>query len=134
MEIVGTVVSLQENIATVSVRRVSACGENCAHCKGACESTATVAEAENTAGAEVGDMVKIESDSGAVIKAAVVLYIVPVLVTIVAAVALYSAGIGGVLSGVASAVAFFASFFVIKRFEKRLTPKLYITKIIRGTK
>ena len=135
MDIVGTVISVNENMATVSVKRVSACGENCANCKGACEVTTAVSVAENRAGAAVGDTVKIESDSESVIRAAVVLYIVPVLVAIVAAVVCYGMELSDLWAIGVSVLVFFVSFFVIKIFEKKLAPKAYITKILgKGVK
>ena len=128
MEIVGTVINTEGNKATVSVRRVSACGENCANCKCACEATTAVSVVENPIGAAVGDIVKIESDSTAVLRAALILYIVPVLVAIISAV------IGSSFSAVCGIVLcvamFFVSFFVIKLFEKKITPKSYITKVL----
>jgi len=130
MEIVGTVVSVKENTATVAVKRVSACGENCANCKGACETTTAVSVVENTIGAAVGDTVKIESDSFGVLRAAAVLYIVPVVVTILAAVVAYACGLSDVLSTVLSVAAFFICFTIIKIFEKKLVPKSCITKVL----
>ena len=128
MEIVGTVIDTKNNQATVSVRRVSACGENCANCKCACEATTAVSVVENSVGAAVGDIVKIRSDSSAVLRAALILYIVPVLVAIISAV------IGSSFSAVCGIVLcvamFFVSFFVIKLFEKKITPKSYITKVL----
>ena len=130
MEIVGTVVSVEGNTATIAVKRVSACGENCANCKGACEATTAISVAQNTAGATVGDTVKIESDSKAVICASVILYIMPVIVAIVAAVATKGCAMSDALSVLFSAVAFLVSFVAIKFFEKKLTPKSSITKVL----
>ncbi|MBO5734282.1 MAG: SoxR reducing system RseC family protein [Clostridia bacterium] len=135
MDIIGTVISVDKDKAVVGVKRASACGENCANCHGGCETTTATAVVQNTVGAGIGDMVKIQSDSGAVIKAAVVLYMLPVLVAIIAAVVAYCFGLGSILTVFIWVVAFFASFFVIKRFEKRLAPKSYITKVLgKGVK
>lgn len=130
MEIIGTVISVDENKATVSVKRVSACGENCANCKGACEATTATTIAENTAGARVGDVVKIESESGAVIRAALVLYMLPVAVTTLVAALTYGINLSNVFVILFSVMAFFVSFFVIKCFDKKLAPKSYITKVL----
>ncbi len=135
MDIVGTVISVDKNMATVAVKRVSACGENCANCRGACETTTAVSVAENRAGAVVGDTVKIESDSASVIRAAVVLYILPVLAAILAAVVCYGIELSDLWAIGVSVAVFFASFFIIKLFEKKLAPKSYITKILgKGVK
>ena len=129
MEIVGTVIEADNNTAKVRVKRVSACGENCGNCKGMCETTTAVSVVQNTVGAQVGDMVKIESDSVAVLRAAVVLYIVPVVVAIMTAVVAYGVNLSDVSVAAFSVVAFLVCFVVIKCFEKRLTPKSYITKV-----
>lgn len=130
MEIVGTVISVKNNKAIVAVRRVSACGENCGNCKGACEATTATSVAENLVGACVGDMVKIESESSAVIRAALVLYMVPVLITIMVAALFYGLGFHNLYVILFSVIAFFASFFIIKCFDKKLAPKSYITKVL----
>ncbi len=129
MEIIGTVISTHKDKATVAVKRVSACGENCANCKGVCKVTAA-AVAQNLVGAAVGDVVKIESESAAVIRAALVLYMVPVAVTILVAALTYGINLSNLFVILFSVMAFFASFFVIKCFDKSLAPKSYITKII----
>lgn len=131
MEIIGTVIAIDGENATVSVKRVSACGENCANCGGACETTKTTAVAKNTAGACVGDTVKIESESRDVIRAAVVLYIVPVLVTILIAALIFGLGLSDLYVFIFSALGFFASFLGIKFFEKKITPESHITKVIK---
>lgn len=129
MEIVGTVISTENNEATVAVRRVSACGENCANCKAGCETSTAVSTVENTVGAVAGDLVKIESDSAGVLRAAVILYIVPVLVAIISAVIAFSSNMRDIFAVALCVASFFASFFVIKAFEKKITPKSYITRV-----
>ncbi len=130
MEIVGTVISTDKDKATVAVKRVSACGENCANCHGVCESTTVTTVAENTAGARVGDIVKIESESSSVIRAALVLYMVPVMVTILVAALTYGINLSNLFVILFSVMAFFVSFFIIKCFDKSLAPKSHVTKII----
>jgi len=130
MEIVGTVVSVSDKKAIVKVKRVSACGDSCASCKGGCETTSATSVAENLVGAKVGDTVKIESDTKSIIQAAVALYMAPVLIAIFTAVIAYGINLSNIFVIILSGVSFFASFFVIKFFEKRLTPKSYITKIL----
>ncbi len=64
--------------AQVSVTRRSACGHDCASCGGGCGAGADItAPAKNSIGAEVGDIVSIESTG--VIWAAFVVYIIPIL-------------------------------------------------------
>lgn len=71
----GVVISCDGTRAEVTVLRHSACGENCASCKGGCAPTKTVITAENTAGAKPGDKVLMEmSDKKALGAAADSLY------------------------------------------------------------
>lgn len=135
MEIVGKIISIEGKKATVAVKRTSACGENCANCKGVCTVTTAKAVAENLALADVGDTVKIESNSMDVIRAAFFLYMLPVLVAIIGAVLTYAMGINDFFVILVSVICFFVSFIIIKRFEKKLSPKSYITKILaKGVK
>lgn len=129
MEIVGTVISTESDTATVAVKRVSACGENCANCKGVCESTTVTSVVQNNIGATAGDLVKIESDSAQVLRAAVILYIVPVLVAVISAVVAFGSNLPDVFAIILCVAMFFASFLVIKAFEKKIAPKSYITKV-----
>lgn len=135
MESIGTVISTDKNMATVNVKRVSACGENCANCKDSCIATAVETVVENAVFAEVGDVVKIESNTADVFRAAFFLYMLPVLVAIVTAVITYGMKMNDISVILISVVSFFGSFVVIKRFENRLTPRAYITKILsKGVK
>lgn len=130
MESVGTVVSIDKDMAVVNVRRVSACGENCASCKGGCVSTTLTTKVYNKEGAKVGDVVKIESNSNELVRAAFFLYIVPVIIGIIASVASYAMKMSDIFVILVFLVSFFASFLLVKYFEKRLVPKSYITKIL----
>ena len=130
MESVGTVISLDKNIATVSVRRVSACGENCTSCKGACVDTKVTARVENTIGARPGDTVMIESNTKDLVRASMFLYIMPIVVAIIVSVITYSFEITDIFVILASVISFFASFIIVKLFEKKLVPKSYIKKIL----
>lgn len=131
MEVVGTVISVDKNLAVISVKRTSACGENCANCKSVCQGTEVQTTAENKIGAHAGDVVKVESDTKDVLRAAVILYILPVLAAIIVAVISYANKLSDIFVVLISAISFFASFVFLKCFEKNLTPKSYITKIIK---
>ncbi len=135
MESIGVVISLNGNMATVNVRRVSACGENCASCKGGCVATTIKTTAENLVSADVGDTVKIESNTTDVVRAAFFLYMMPVVVALIFAVITYAMKISDIFVILSSVAAFFVGFKVIKRFEKKLIPRAYITRILyKGVK
>ncbi len=71
---------LEDGSAEVLRVRESACSGDCHKCSGCGSSQQTmVIRADNPIGARVGDWVVIEAKSGAVLKAAVMLYIVPLV-------------------------------------------------------
>ena len=60
--------------------RESACSGDCHKCSGCgAAKEAVLFTAENPIGAKRGDLVKVESDTGTVLKAAVVLYVLPLV-------------------------------------------------------
>lgn len=130
MEQVGTVKQIIGTQAVVLVRRASACGENCAHCKGGCTQTNITAKVENRAGADVGDVVKIETDTRRVILAAVLLYFVPCLFAIVCAIIAQGIGAHKSVVAIATIATFVTVFCIIQRLDKRIAPNSYITKIL----
>lgn len=71
---------IDENHAEISVIRQSACGHDCGSCEGCgLRPEQVTAEAFNAAGARLGDMVTVESQSTAVIGIAAVVYLCPLI-------------------------------------------------------
>jgi sigma-E factor negative regulatory protein RseC len=69
-----------DGTATVMHVRESACSGDCHKCSGCGAATeAILLEARNDLGAKTGDLVKIEAASGPVLKAAMVMYLVPMI-------------------------------------------------------
>ena len=130
MEQIGVVKKTENNFAYVAVNRVSACGENCAHCKGGCTPSNVTAKAENPIGAEAGDSVKIETDTGKVLFASFVLYIVPVLLTIFFAVITKAMTDNALVLIMVSCAVFFGVFLLIHKWDKKIAPIPIITKIV----
>ena len=96
---------LENGTAEVSVKRQSACGHDCYKCGGGCSelmvsSTVSVVAA-NPVRAMPGDMVRVESSTGGVLKAAVVVYLVPFLLFFLGYFLCAAAQLGG---GVSAAV------------------------------
>lgn len=79
MEIVGKVLECRGNKAVVLIHRPSACGENCAMCKGGCVPTSHRAVVRNALGARPGDMVRVTLPDGVVLRSALLVYIVPLI-------------------------------------------------------
>lgn len=71
---------LSDGMAEVVRIRESACSGDCHQCSGCGAARETmILKAENPIGAKVGDLVKVQSDSSPVLKAAAVLYILPLV-------------------------------------------------------
>lgn len=115
-------------LCEVSVLRQSACGENCAHCKGGCTPTDTIITAENTVGAKAGDRVMLEIPDKTGIKAAALAYLLPIAVLITGVLAAYSLGLSEgqtavvSLSVMAVAIAFVA--VINRRFSASFKVKV----------
>lgn len=72
--------TLDDGSAEVLHIRESACSGDCHKCSGCgAAKEAVVFTAQNPIGAQPGDVVKVQSESAPVLKAAVVLYVVPLV-------------------------------------------------------
>lgn len=70
----------EDGTATVIHVRESACSGDCHKCSGCgAAKEAILLDAKNPIGAKPGDLVKIESESGPVLKAAMVMYMLPMV-------------------------------------------------------
>jgi len=78
----GQVLSSDKDYVYIMVNRQSACGDKCSSCSGSCKDSVLI-KADNTVDVQCGDLVKIESNSSSVYKAAFLLYIVPLIVVII---------------------------------------------------
>ena len=122
MDTVGKVTELNGNFAKVRIHRPTACGENCADC-GGCQSTSSYINIQNDIGANVGDTVKIETDTSKVLLASFAVYIMPLVFFV----------IGIIIRGLALGIAFFVIMFIILNFlDKKIGGKFKgrIVKII----
>jgi len=101
----GRVVKVNGDIAEVLIERGSMCGENCSSC-GMCDKNRSKILAKNTVGAKIGDKVVLRAAENGGLKAAVLVYAVPVLILIATIVLLLQAG-------VSESAAIIAAFFVM---------------------
>ena len=124
----GIVIKTDENSAEVSVKRKSACGENCANCSGMCTAPVISIKAVNSIGAKAGDVVVIESKTSAILKCAFFLYIVPVVLMIVAYITAKALKLSDLIAAVCSLLLLVLSIAALKPAEKKLVPKTYITE------
>ncbi len=127
-----------EKNAEVLVRRLSACGHDCARC-GGCgpESAAQVAAVAGTAlGARPGDTVRVESESGQVLGMAAVLYLVPFVLLFAgyfAASGVLKLGEGAsVAVGLLCMAAGFAASWLLDRRARKRPVRFRIVEVLRS--
>ena len=110
-----------DGTATVFVVRESACSGDCHKCSGCGAAKETIVfQAQNPIGARRGDLVKVESATGPVLKAAAVLYMLPL--------ALFFAGYGlgaalHLSGGLFGGLAFVLSIVLIVRYDRAMQKK-----------
>ena len=111
----------QDGTADVICIRESACSGDCHKCSGCgAAKEAIIVTAQNPIGAQTGDFVNVRSETGPVLKAAVVLYMLP-LVMFFAGYALAAAlNISG---GIGGGLAFVLSIVVIVLYDRRMQKK-----------
>lgn len=116
----GIVIAVIDNIARVKASRHSDC-ENCGACPG---DNALVMDARNSIGAKVGQKVLVKIAETNMLKAAFIVYIMPLLSAAIGAVtggevaACFNAGFviaGQIIGGV---IIFFAAIYLVLRYDR----------------
>ena len=107
--------------AQVVCIRESACSGDCHKCSGCgAAKEAVLVTADNPIGAGVGDLVNICSETGPVLKAAVVLYMMPLILFFAG----YAMGAAFEISGaVTGGAAFVLSVVLIVLYDRRMAKK-----------
>ncbi len=141
MNTVAYVKEVNGKYAVVETERKSACdgchknenGEGCAMCKVFGGSTKIEAKARNAVGAKVGDKVEIDSSSARMLFYALLIFILPLVVSVAAYFVATSFGYGETVAGVCAICAFvvcFAIVAVISHFVISKRCDVEIVKII----
>ena len=106
--------------AQVACIRQSACSGDCHKCSGcgAVEQT-MIFTARNLIGAKPGELVIVESETGPVLKAAAVLYMMPLIVFIAG----YLVGMQWGLGGLIGALAFALSILLVVLYDRLVMKK-----------
>ena len=107
-----------DGTATVLCIRESACSGDCHKCSGCGAAKESILlKADNPVGAQRGDLVKVESESGPVLKAAAVLYMLPLVLFFAG----YAAGAAlGLSGGLFGGLAFVLSIALIVLYDRRM--------------
>ena len=107
--------------ATVIRVRESACSGDCHKCSGCgAAKEAIVFDAQNPIGAKTGDLVNVRSETGPVLKAAAVLYLLPLVLFFGGYAAGAAMGISGALAG---GLAFLLSVALIVVYDRHMAKK-----------
>lgn len=112
--------------ALIRVYQKSACGHDCSDCSGICGSKRSITvQAKNPLGAGPGDLVTVETGTGKLMKAAALVYLLPLGTLLLGCLLGYGlggservqalSGLGGLLAGCAAAAA-------VNRFVRRDRP------------
>jgi len=110
----------EDGTARVACLRQSACSGDCHKCSGcgAVEQT-MIFTAQNPVGAQPGDVVTVESATGPVLKAAAVLYLMPLVLFIAG----YLIGMQWQLGGLFGALAFVLSIGLVIAYDRLVMKK-----------
>ena len=82
MDQIGYITSINGDIAEISIKRSSSCGDKCGSCKGGCSVQGMSVKTKNTLGAKVGDYVEIRTQTSIVLKSAFLVYVLPLIMLI----------------------------------------------------
>ena len=117
-QIVRVKQTFQNGTAQVLVIRESACSGDCHKCSGCgAAKEAIVLGAENPIGAGAGDLVTIKSESAPVLKAAMVLYMLPLVLFFLGYLVAAMLNISGALCG---GIGFVLSIVLIVLYDRRM--------------
>ena len=123
--------------AEVAVKRQSACGHDCSKCGGGCSelmvSSTVAVMAANPVRAMPGDMVRVESSTGGILKAAVVVYLVPFILFFlgyfICAALQLSGGISAAVGGIGFAVGVLLAVLLDREARPRRSIHLCISRL-----
>ncbi len=122
--------------AMIRVYQKSACGHDCSDCSGICGSKRSITvQAKNPLGAGPGDLVTVETATGKLLKAAALVYLLPLGTLLLGCVLSYLlgaseriqafSGLGGLILGCLGAV-------LINRFVRRDRPQEFTIIDVSG--
>lgn len=110
--------------ASVLLVRKSACSGDCHKCSGCGAAKETmVFTADNPIGAKRGDLVKVESATGPVMKAAVVLYVIPLVLFFLG---YYLGSLMGNLGTLISCLGFVLGIVIVVAYDRRVVKKNHL--------
>ena len=124
----GTVIRIKGDTATVSVRKASACSHDCSECS-TCTAPVFETEVYNPIGAKPGDKVVIEADTKKILLLSLLVYMLPVMLFICAAVACEAMGLGGVVTALTFGCMILIWIFLIRIANKKIKTQNVIVSV-----
>ena len=122
MDQVGKIEKIEGNKATVSVKRVSACGTNCASCGASCKQSSVIFETDFNGDYEVGDYVEVSTENDVMLKQILMLYGIPFIIMVatigIVQLMIFENPNKDLISAVASVASLAVSFFILKIYDK----------------
>ena len=113
--------TFDDGTALVIRIRESACSGDCHKCSGCgAAKEAVLFTAQNLIGARRGDLVKVESDTGTVLKAAVVLYVIPLVLFFLG---YYLGSLLGNLGGLVACLGFVLGVALVVIYDRKVVKK-----------
>lgn len=110
-----------DGTASVLLVRESACSGDCHKCSGCGAAKETmIVTAQNPIGAGKGDLVKVESATGPIMKAAVVLYVIPLVLFFLG---YYLGTLLGNLGTLISCLGFVLGILIVVFYDRRMGKK-----------
>ena len=127
----GIVAENKGNISKVKIVRGSMCGESCGSCN-LCGKRETFVYALNTAGAEKNDRVLIEMESSSGLKAAFLVYGMPLIILVlgIVLITVFNANQAKGLLYILMAVVLW--FCAVKLIDKNMKPTAKITEVYKN--
>jgi sigma-E factor negative regulatory protein RseC len=122
MDQVGRIEKLNGDTATILVKRVTACGDSCAHCSAACKQEGIIVQTQVPGDLNVGDYVEITTENEVMLKHILVLYGTP-FVLLVGTIALSYFLLKGnenrdLYSAIVGLSSLIGSHFILKKYDK----------------
>ena len=128
-QLVRIIQTHDDGTATVIHVRESACSGDCHKCSGCGAAKETILlKAGNPVGAKTGDLVYVESDTAPVLKAAAVLYLLPMILFFAG----YALGSIWNLGAWIGCLAFAASIFLVVLYDRKVLKKQKLEYTITG--
>lgn len=122
MDQVGKIERINGDKAIISVKRVTACGDNCKSCGSTCKQKSITIETDITEDYQVGDYVEITTESEVLMKHILFLYGVPLIIMMatIGIVQLVSDSPNkDMVSAVSALLSLVVSFFILKAYDKK---------------